>query len=392
MLVCLVNAVGLVAAILLCFSHASAQVSSVLLSANPGNELVVGETLILTCRVITDGSEAPQLAYGIWRDNIRVSTTTQIQGKTHSFLIEDVTTEQSGKYKCVVTLPQGEQRESEDVQVTVEDILLKPTLTVSPTDGRAYSEDTVLLRCGLHQHRGWKYLWYHGSRSAPPLGQIWDGGGGEAVFRLWRSALSDTGRYWCKAGRGSPTFYTEYSDSVYLNITNFFSRVTLSLSPGVVLKQNEPFRITCNAQVSERESLKPENSSRRAQVTFTFFRNGQPLLSSSARSVVTVNQARRCHSGRYSCTVASGRAQLSSPEIHVTTDVADTSLLMVILVGVALVIAVTLAAAFIHELLRRVVPSSMACLTRVMSETAGRESAYRCPAQAEPAAGISPGT
>ncbi|XP_062393888.1 basement membrane-specific heparan sulfate proteoglycan core protein-like [Sardina pilchardus] len=364
---------AVVTVILLCFSYASAQVSSVLLSADPGNELVVGETLILTCRVITDAVKAPQLAYDIRRDNITVSTT-QIRGKTYSLYIEDVTTEQSGKYKCEVTLPQGEQRVSEDLQVTVEDILLKPTLTVSPPDGRAYSEDTVLLRCGLQQRRGWKYLWYHGSRSAPPLEQIWDGGGGEAVLRLWRSSLSDTGQYWCRAGRGAPTFYTDYSDSVYLNITNFFSRVTLSVSPGAVLKENEPFRITCDAQVSERESLKPENSSsRRAQVTYTFYRNGQPLLSSAARvAVVAVDQARSCHAGRYSCRVASGRAQLSSPELHLTTD-ADTSLLMVILVGVALVIAVTLAAGFIPELLPRDVPSSMACLTRVMTQTSGRE-------------------
>ena len=53
-----------------------------------------------------------------------------------------------------------------------------------------------------------------------PLEQIWDGGGGEATLRLWRSALSDTGQYWCRAGRGSPVFYTEYSDPVYINITS----------------------------------------------------------------------------------------------------------------------------------------------------------------------------
>lgn len=100
------------------------------------------------------------------------------------------------------------------------DVLLKPTLTVSPPDSQAYCEDTVLLHCGLHQYRGWKYLWYQHSRSTTPLKQIWDGGGGGAVLRLWRSSLLDTGQYWCRASRGSPIFYTEYSDPVYLNITS----------------------------------------------------------------------------------------------------------------------------------------------------------------------------
>lgn len=102
----------------------------------------------------------------------------------------------------------------------------KPTLSVSPAGGQAYTEDTVLLPCGLQSnqsqnqnHERWKYYWYRGSQSAYPLEQIWDGGGGEAVLRLWRSRASDTGQYWCRAGRGQPTFYTEFSDPVYVNIT-----------------------------------------------------------------------------------------------------------------------------------------------------------------------------
>lgn len=101
---------------------------------------------------------------------------------------------------------------------------------------------------------------------------------------------------------------------------DFFTSVTLSLSPGAVLKENEPFRLTCDTQVSERESQKPGNSSGRPQVIYTFYKNGQAFASSSPRAMVAVTQAQRCHSGRYSCTVASGRAQRSSPELHVTTD------------------------------------------------------------------------
>lgn len=101
------------------FNVVSAQASSVLLSAAPGKDLVGGETLILTCRVVTDDSHL-QLAYEIWKGDITVSTTLQIQAKTHSLLIGKVSTEHSGRYKCVVTLPQGEQRESVEVQVTVE--------------------------------------------------------------------------------------------------------------------------------------------------------------------------------------------------------------------------------------------------------------------------------
>lgn len=102
--------------------------------------------------------------------------------------------------------------------------------------------------------------------------------------------------------------------------TDFFSNVTLSVSPGATLKWNKPLHFTCKAQVGERERQKPANISRRAQVTYTFYRNGQPFISSSPHAVVTVAQAQRCHSGTYSCTVTSGRAQRSSPELHVTTD------------------------------------------------------------------------
>ncbi|XP_063054246.1 uncharacterized protein LOC134448504 isoform X2 [Engraulis encrasicolus] len=358
------------AATVLCLSRVFAEVSStVLLSAYPANNLIVGETLTITCTVVTDGGSSPVLTYEVWRGNSTVSTTPPTQATSQTLSLGVVSTEHSGTYKCVVTLPPSQQWESAGSQITVQD--QKPTLSVSPAGGQAYTEDTVLLPCGLQSnqsqnqnHERWKYYWYRGSQSAYPLEQIWDGGGGEAVLRLWRSRASDTGQYWCRAGRGQPTFYTEFSDPVYVNITDFFRSVTLSVSPGVNFRANHPLRITCLAQVSQRHA--PASASRRAQkVTYTFYKNGQPYLSDTPHYVVTAERAVRGHAGRYACSAASGRAQRTSPEVHLTAD--DTSMVLVISVGTSLLIIIPLAA----YLIQTVFPNGFG------TRTTGRESVYQ---------------
>ena len=52
------------------------------------------------------------------------------------------------------------------------------------------------------------------------VAQVQDCAGGEssAVYTLWRTALTHTGQYWCRAGRGKPVNYTEYSEPVDVSV------------------------------------------------------------------------------------------------------------------------------------------------------------------------------
>ncbi|XDV19220.1 hypothetical protein PO909_024735 [Leuciscus waleckii] len=38
-------------------------------------------------------------------------------------------------------------------------------------------------------------------------------------YSLKNDSVSDGGQYWCRAGRGKPVYYTQYSDALWVNVT-----------------------------------------------------------------------------------------------------------------------------------------------------------------------------
>ena len=79
---------------------------------------------------------------------------------------------------------------------------MKAEQTVLPAGG------SVTLSCSVELSSGWKYYWEHNNQSLTLQDDLHSTG---------PITVSEGGVYRCRAGRGDPLYYTEYSDAVTLN-------------------------------------------------------------------------------------------------------------------------------------------------------------------------------
>ncbi|XP_076144459.1 Fc receptor-like protein 5 [Alosa pseudoharengus] len=89
----------------------------------------------------------------------------------------------------------------------------KPTLTLSP-DHHPFIGDSVTLRCELSVSSGLVFYWYRHTQTSDPVAQT-DGNS----YNISSVKIFDGGQYWCRAGRGDPVFYTQYSDAAEMKVT-----------------------------------------------------------------------------------------------------------------------------------------------------------------------------
>ncbi|RXN03422.1 Fc receptor 5 [Labeo rohita] len=88
----------------------------------------------------------------------------------------------------------------------------KPELTSDPA-GAALTGNTVTLTCRMDPSTGWDFYWYkHTLNSETKKTET-------NSYRVKIDSVSDGGQYWCRAGRGKPVYYTQYSDALWVNVT-----------------------------------------------------------------------------------------------------------------------------------------------------------------------------
>ncbi|RXN21280.1 histone H2B [Labeo rohita] len=88
----------------------------------------------------------------------------------------------------------------------------KPELT-SDSAGAALTGNTVTLTCRMDPSTGWDFYWYkHTLNSETKKTET-------NSYRVKIESVSDGGQYWCRAGRGKPVYYTQYSDALWVNVT-----------------------------------------------------------------------------------------------------------------------------------------------------------------------------
>ncbi|XP_048881645.1 Fc receptor-like protein 5 isoform X2 [Brienomyrus brachyistius] len=261
------------------------------------------------------------------------------------FHIASIERSNAGSYSCIARLGTTVGR-SPEVRVELYEHIPKSTLTAKPPSGRVYTEDQIVLKCKLDAFVGWKYYWYKDRKETYPVEQNWGSRGDGATYIIWRASLRHTGWYWCRAGRGSPIFYTDYSKPLFINVTELFTSVGLTVSPGTVLRKGQPLQLMCEAQLSERQKALPPSAAT-VRILFTFWRNGEPLGSSLDLATYSISEMLSCHAGRYVCSVSSGRAEKRSREVLITlVDVTVTltavlgAVLLIVMVSVALAIKI----------------------------------------------------
>ncbi|XP_073669835.1 uncharacterized protein [Paramisgurnus dabryanus] len=118
---------------------------------------------------------------------------------------------------------------------------LKPKLT-SDTEGSVLTGNTVTLKCHIdHWSAGWKFYWYKHTQNIEKTTT-------EAnSYTIHSFRVSDGGQYWCRAGRGNPDYYTDYSDVLWINVKES-PKPVVSVDPDKQLFRGETVTLRCDIQ------------------------------------------------------------------------------------------------------------------------------------------------
>ncbi|XP_051985493.1 sialoadhesin-like [Xyrauchen texanus] len=188
------------------FSHQDLPTAK--LTVHPETSVFTGETVIMKCDIESDYKELLSL--------INISSAVE---------------ERDGR-------PATSQNTS--VILSVKDSKLNPELT-SDTAGAALTGNTVTLICHMTQTAGWDFYWYKHTQNSEKKKTETNS------YRVHIDSVSDGGQYWCRAGRGEPVYYTNYSDALWVNVTER-PKPEVRVNPDHHVFRGETVTLTCDIQ------------------------------------------------------------------------------------------------------------------------------------------------
>ncbi|ROK02832.1 Fc receptor-like protein 5 [Anabarilius grahami] len=185
----------------------------------------------------------------------------------------------------------------------------KPELTSDPA-GAALTGNTVTLTCRMDPSIGyWDFYWY--KHTLNPETEKTE----TNSYRLKIDSVSDGGQYWCRAGRGKPVYYTNYSDALWVNVTEF-PKAVLTIRPDERVFRGETVTLRCDikwggdTEWTYRWEIEGTNNK---------YNNTHNQTSTQELNISSVDHF---HSGKYTCTGLMN-TQISQRSDAVTLTVSD---------------------------------------------------------------------
>ncbi|XP_076159897.1 Fc receptor-like protein 2 [Alosa pseudoharengus] len=197
-----------------------------------------GETVTLTCAIQPSSGWTYK-----WFKRGLYGLMSLKTSETNTYTISRATMSDQGEYRCYgVRESSGiHSPHSNTVQITVE--ASKPKVTLSP-DHQLLTGDSVTLRCELGASSGLVFYWYRDTQTSDPVAQT-DGNS----YSISSVKVSDGGQYWCRAGRGDPVFYTQYSDAAEIKVTDVSPKASVSIhSNWTQIFTSESLSLSCGVQ------------------------------------------------------------------------------------------------------------------------------------------------
>ncbi|KAJ7983800.1 hypothetical protein DPEC_G00371240 [Dallia pectoralis] len=205
--------------------------SASVMIVSPQEPLYTGETVTLQC----DISDYTDWTYNWYRGNKLQSPDSPSRNIT---TLSDLVSQ----YQCQGTRtdrPQSSQL-SVSHHITVTDNQPKATLRSDEWD--VLTGDNVTLTCTV-ESSGWRFYWYRNRQDSEPVETT-----SSSSYTLNQVSVSDRGQYRCRAGRGDPVYYTQYSEPVYIQITERPIAV-LTLQPNwTQIFRGESVTLRCDIQ------------------------------------------------------------------------------------------------------------------------------------------------
>ncbi|KAK3545277.1 hypothetical protein QTP70_002960 [Hemibagrus guttatus] len=262
--------------------------------ADPDN-VFTGETVTFSCEIKTRGS----WQYHWFRDNNELSDA---KGK-NTFKIIDVKESNNGAYTCRGTQSSDPKytQTSDAVTLTVSE-KPKPELT-SSLKGAVLTGNSVTLYCTLKpQSAGWKFYWSRYTPSSVTESHS---------YIISPVSVSDGGQYKCRAGKGNPVYYTDYSDELSLTVIES-PKPTVTINPDTQVFIGETVTFRCDVQ-----------KGRDTEWTYDWFRDNAAFYPYHTTQEFSIRYVTYSHRGKYTCRGRTSDSQMSEMSDPVTLSVSE---------------------------------------------------------------------
>ncbi|KAG7330482.1 hypothetical protein KOW79_006704 [Hemibagrus wyckioides] len=241
----------------------------------PDKHVFRGETVILRCEI--QGGGDTEWTYSWYKNDDKLVQITQ------EFSLSSVRNEDSGNYTCRGRRSSDTQTSeiSDAVTLTVSE-KPKPKLT-SNHEGDVLTGNSVTLSCTLKlQSAGWKFYWIKPTQSSENETET-------DSYTISSVRVSDGGQYWCRAGRGTPVYYTQYSDSLWVNVTES-PKAVVTIKPDKHVFRGETVTLRCEIQ-----------GGGEAEWTYSWYKNDYKLYREHKIQEFSLRSVRNEDSGKYTC-------------------------------------------------------------------------------------------
>ncbi|XP_038839698.1 Fc receptor-like protein 5, partial [Salvelinus namaycush] len=245
---------------------------------SPALPVTGGDSVTLRCRYQGTPSN---LTADFYKDGSLIGTET-----TGEMTIPAVSKSDEGLYKCT-----NSKGESPETWMTVTDISLPDSLSVSPDRSQFFKYESVSLSCEVQGNSaGWRVM--RNAERGKLSECVTDWGKQQESSCIVLLIPSDSGVYWCESGSG------EHSNAV--NITVHDGAVILE-SPALPVTEGVSVTLRCRYQGT------PSN------LTADFYKDGS-LIRNETTGEMTIPAVSKSDEGLYKCTNSEGE----SPESWMT--------------------------------------------------------------------------
>ncbi|XP_066500469.1 carcinoembryonic antigen-related cell adhesion molecule 5-like [Hoplias malabaricus] len=155
-----------------------------------------------------------------------------------------------------------------------------PTLT-SSSKGDVLRGNPVTLYCKLGHPAGRMFYWSKHTQNAEITTSTY-------IYTIRSVSDSDGGQYRCRAGRGNPVYYTDYSDAFWVNVTEN-PKVVLSIKPDVQVFKRQTVTLRCGIEAGGD-----------TEWTYIWYKN-EGVYPLRTTQEITVHSVTESNSGKYSC-------------------------------------------------------------------------------------------